>query len=374
MKRQMDPTPITDDLPKNTSISNIDKHFNFLDIPRVAVEAANIGTWVIEATTKTLLPSNRMKELFGYQAEEEMSFESAISQIGEKHREKVLKAMEAAFTNKETFQIEYPVRGFHDQKLRWVSFWGGFITPEESAHFFSGVIMDITDRKQNDLRKSKFIGMISHELKTPLTALKAYVQMLNNWAKKQKDHFTVGALSKVEKQVKKMTSMINSFLNLSGVESGQIHLNKQDFSMDGLISEVIDETRFINPQNSIVLIPCEPVNVIADRDKIEQVLINLLNNAVKYSAKGSAAEIHCERQENWVKVSIKDNGMGIREEDIAKLFQPHYRVESREMEKISGFGIGLYLCSEIIKLHDGEMSVQSTIGKGSTFSFTLPLL
>jgi signal transduction histidine kinase len=92
---------------------------------------------------------------------------------------------------------------------------------------------------------------------TPLTALKAYVQMLSNWAKKQKDSFTIGTLSKVEKQVKKMLNMINSLLNLSGAEAGKIHLTKQEFLLEELISEVIEETLFITSSHRIVLLPCE---------------------------------------------------------------------------------------------------------------------
>jgi signal transduction histidine kinase len=233
--------------------------------------------------------------------------------------------------------------------------------------------MDFTEQKHNDLRKSRFIGIVSHELKTPLTALKAYIQMLNTWAKKQKDHFTIGALSKAERQVKKMLNMINGLLNLSGAESGEIHLNKQDFLMNDLIREVIEETQFITASDNIILVPFETVKVNADQEKIEQVLINLLSNAAKYSGKDTLIEISCVQSKDSLQLNVKDFGMGIKPENIELLFDPHYRVESKETEKISGFGIGLYLCAEIIKRHNGKIWVESELGKGSTFMFTLPL-
>ncbi|RWY53919.1 PAS domain-containing sensor histidine kinase [Mucilaginibacter gilvus] len=346
--------------------------FSTVDIAQVAVHSANAGVWIIDTATQNFLSSARTKELFGFLPEEEMSLEAAMSQIVEKHRKTVLKAMDNAFKTRSNLYIEYPVVGYHDQQHRWLNVTAGFSESDASNTYFSGIVMDITDQKQNDLRRSKFIGMVSHELKTPLTALKAYVQMLNNWAKKQKDNFTIGALSKVDKQVRKMLNMINSLLNLSGAETGKIHLNKQNFTLNELISEVIEETLFITSSHHIVMLPSELINVNADREKIEQVLVNLLSNAAKYSDKTAPIEIGCTRIDDTVTVSIRDEGLGIAQDDIAKLFLPHYRVESKETEKISGFGIGLYLCAEIIQRHQGEIWVESELGKGSTFKFTLP--
>ncbi len=348
------------------------KPFQSLDIARIALESTNVGIWIIDITTRVFLPSPCAKELFGCATDKEMSFDWAMHQIPERHRPEVIAAIENAFTKRKSFSIVFPIAD-GGTKQRWLSILGGCNNTEDDNCYFSGVVMDITEQKHNDLRKSKFIGMVSHELKIPLTVLKAYIQMLNTWAKKQKDHFTIGALSKAERQVKKMLNMINRLLNLSGAESGKIHLNKQDFLINDLIIEVIEETQFITASDSTVLAPCETIEVHADQEKIEQVLINLLSNAAKYSSKDSLIEISCHKVDDKVQINIKDSGMGISPENIEKLFDPHYRVESKETEKISGFGIGLYLCSEIIKRHQGKIWVESELGKGSIFSFTLPL-
>ena len=359
--------------PEDRPASGSDEPFQTIDVAKVALDSANVGIWIIDAATREFLPSTRTKELFGFLPEEEMAFEDATSRVVDKHRKSVMYTIENAIKKHTNLYIEYPIVCLHDNKQRWLSLIGGFSSSDANNGYFSGIIMDITEQKQNDLRRSKFIGMVSHELKTPLTALKAYVQMLNNWARKQKDNFSIGALSKVQKQVKKMLNMINSLLNLSGAEAGKIHLNKKEFMLDELLNEVIEETLFITSTHNIKIVPCEKISVNADRDKIEQVLVNLLSNASKYSDNSAPIEIDCMLQEGVVEVSIKDHGLGIAPEHIEKLFLPHYRVKRKETENIPGFGIGLYLCAEIINRHNGKIWVESNPGKGSTFKFTLPV-
>jgi signal transduction histidine kinase len=360
-------------LPEHEPVTNPNEPFPSLDMARMALDAANVGIWILEAATRRFVPSTRTKALFGYLPDEEMSFEDALLKVTDNHRKTALTAVENALKNRGTLYIECAVMTLPDNKQRWLSITGGFNSSDVSDNYFSGIVVDITEQKQNDLRRSKFIGLVSHELKTPLTALKGYIQLLNNWAKKQKDHFTIGALSKVDKQVRKMLNMINSLLNLSGAEAGKIHLNKQPFSLNELISEVVEETLFITATHQIVVGPCENIQVNADREKIDQVLVNLLSNAAKYSGSAVPIEIACELRENEVTVSIKDQGIGISEQDIKQLFLPHYRVESKATEKIEGFGIGLYLCAEIIERHQGKIWVESEVGQGSTFKFTLPV-
>lgn len=167
--------------------------------------------------------------------------------------------------------------------------------------------------------------------------------------------------------------MINSLLNLSGAEAGKIHLNKQEFNMAELISEVVEETMFITTSHPIHIGKCDHIRVFADRDKIEQVLVNLLSNAAKYSEAAMPIELTCQQEAATLTVSVRDQGMGISAKDLEQLFLPHYRAETKATEKITGFGIGLYLCAEIIQRHKGEILVESEPGQGSTFKFTLPV-
>ncbi len=342
-------------------------------IVKIALDSAQVGIWVIELSTRKFLPSSRTKALFGFSDQEEMSLADALQQVVLKHRKTVADSFELALKEQSNIYVECPVVGLHDSKDRWLSITGGVSNPEGGNGYFSGIILDITQQKQNEVKRSKFIGIVSHELKTPLTALKAYIQLLNNWAKKQKDNFSIGALSKVERQVKKMLAMVNSLLNLSGAEAGKIPLNKQEFILNELIGDVIEEMLFIVSSRAINFVPCEDIAVNADRDKIEQVLVNLISNAAKYSEKDMPIEISCTGSGKTVEVSIRDQGFGIAPHHIDKLFLPHYRVETKETENIDGFGIGLYLCSEIIRGHKGKIWVESEVGKGSTFKFSIPV-
>jgi PAS domain S-box-containing protein len=360
-------------VPEPTRLEVIQR-YQILDTPRLAIEAANVGTWIIDEATRVFIASARVKELFGYEPHQELSFESALLHISDKHRAGVISAIEESFAQRKQYHMDFSISGVDKARPRWVKAVGGYYHDSDGKlSHISGVMMDITIQKEKELRKNKLIGMVSHELKTPLTSLKAYVQMLNAWAKKQKDAFVTGTLTKVEKQVKKMTSMINGFLSLAQVESGKIHLTLQDFDINELIRGAMEEMLLLNPTAAITFQPEGVLILNGDRDKIDQVLINFLSNAIKYSPEGGTIEINTRLIDNTVEVSVTDQGLGIALKDIEQLFNRYYRVENKDTEKIPGFGIGLYLCAEIISHHHGKIWVKSEQGKGSTFFFTIPL-
>jgi len=339
---------------------------------RLALEAANVGTWYIHSETRELIASNRMKELFGFYAEDEMTLPHALERIPEEFRETVKEAIETAITKGENYDVSHTVIGFRDKKVRWVRALGNLrldLSGEFSA--FTGVIMDITDQMEDELRKNDFIGMVSHELKTPLTSLNGHLQFLQRKASKG----STTAASSFEqplKQVRQMTEMIAAFLNVSRLESGKIHIEKTAFDMTELIREIEVEHLVYSTSLKIVLNLCNSVIVNADKPKIAQVINNLVSNAVKYSPNGTRIEVTCAVSNGKVKVGILDQGIGIREQDLPRLFERYYRVENHN-NNVSGFGIGLYLSAEIIERHLGKIWAESEFGNGSAFYFELPL-
>jgi len=341
---------------------------------RLAVNAANFGTWHIHSITREFITDARLKELFGYYPEEPLSIEQAIAQITEEYRGYVSSKLENAIYNNGDYDVTYPVIGLHDNKLRWLRAIGNLkVDPSGAFSAFTGVVQDITEQKQDEIRKNDFIGMVSHELKTPLTSMKGYIQILLSKLRKQEDEFILGALQKANGQISKMTSMINGFLNISRLESGKIHIEHQIFDLALLIKESEEESLATISSHTIIYDQVETTFVDADRDKIGQVIHNLISNAVKYSPQGSIINIACIIDNGTAKITVKDHGMGIKPEDIDKIFDRYYRVDGDHMFSISGFGIGLYLCAEIIKRHHGQVWVESEFGKGSTFGFSLPL-
>jgi signal transduction histidine kinase len=215
--------------------------------------------------------------------------------------------------------------------------------------------------------------MVSHELKTPLTSMGGYVQILLPNAKKINDPFAINILTKANQQVKKMTTMINGFLNVSRLESGNIYMDKSSFDLADLLKEIEQETVEVQFTHRFQFEPIIKAQIYADRNKIGQVIDNLISNAVKYAPLGTTIKVSSNIIENSIQVSVKDLGAGIRSEDQPKLFDRFYRVENEQVGMVSGFGIGLYLSAEIIKLHQGKIWVESEIGKGSTFYFILPV-
>ncbi|TSJ39732.1 hypothetical protein FO440_18515 [Mucilaginibacter corticis] len=222
-------------------------------------------------------------------------------------------------------------------------------------------------------QKDDFIGMASHELKTPITSLSAVIQLAQVKLKNNPDPFLAQAMDKAVVQIKRMTGMINGFLNVSRLESGKIEIIKTTFDIGGLLREVVDEIKLTASTHPVVLDNCPFLEIAADRDKISSVISNLVSNAIKYSDKGKTVTVSCSSSPVSVTVSVKDEGMGIAPEDTDKIFDRYYRVKTEHTQHIAGFGIGLYLSAQIVQLHDGRIWVESETGKGSTFYFSLPL-
>jgi two-component system sensor histidine kinase VicK len=337
-----------------------------------AIEAANLGTWDLNPLTMEFAGNERLRHWFGLQPKEKIELTKATDIIVENDRPRVLAAIEKAMQyGADDYNIEYIIaaEGF---KLRVVKAKGkALFDADKQPIRFSGTLQDITEQRQDEERKNDFIGMVSHELKTPLTSVKAFVQILNMKAKRNNDEFAANILIKADSQISKMAKMINGFLNVNQLESGKIYLNKDNFDLDVLIREIMDETAVLYSGHKLSMGHCGSININADRDKIGLVVSNLLSNAAKYSAVGGNIDVQCDVTDGVVQISVADQGMGISQTDADRLFERFYRADNNK--NISGFGIGLYLCSEIISFHKGKIWVDSEVGKGSTFYFSLPL-
>jgi PAS domain S-box-containing protein len=342
---------------------------------RLAVSAANFGTWFIHSVTREFITDARLKELFGYYPDEDLSIEQALAQIPDEYRGFVADKLEKAIYQNGDYDLTYPVVGLHDNQRRWLRAIGN-LKADPSGEFsaFTGVVMDITEQKEDDQRKNDFIGMVSHELKTPLTTLSAIIQVANSKLNHSENSFLTGAMKNAYLQVNRMSTMINGFLNVSRLASAKLLLDKKVFRLDQLIEDIIKETALTAPAHMLHFQPCNDIIVVeADHLKIGSVISNLISNAAKYSPKGKTIEVSCKAVDGKVQVSVRDEGMGLHPQDKEKVFDRYFRVESNTMQHISGFGIGLYLSAEIIRAHQGEIWVESESGQGSTFYFSLPL-
>lgn len=239
--------------------------------------------------------------------------------------------------------------------------------------------IDIHDSKEESQRKDNFIKMVSHELKTPVTSIKGYVQILLMMSEENKENLDPQlfktSLMRIEKQVLKLTRLITEMLDLSRLEDNKLTLQKEIFEINGLVGETIEDMSYSNANHEIILHNDYQGFVEGDRDRIGQVLINFIANAIKYSHDNKPIDIRITlADKNYVAVSISDYGIGIEEKDHLKIFDRFYRVGGKNEQTYPGFGIGLFIAKSIIERHHGFINVESKINEGAKFTFYLPLI
>ena len=244
----------------------------------------------------------------------------------------------------------------------------------DNIRMWVGTSTDIQEMKELDEQKDLFIGMASHELKTPITTVKGYVQLLQDMYAEEKDGFLRNSLDKMHRQIVTLTDLISDLLDLSKIKSGNLHYNKEDLDLTELAKEIIHNTKDVNPLHTIELLSEKNIKVHADKNRLAQVLINFLTNAIKYSPDSKLIKVSIVTKDGTALVSVEDQGIGIVESDLEKIFQRFYRVEGKNEKTFPGFGIGLFISAEIIKKHAGTIGVTSKRDVGSTFYFSIPLI
>lgn len=341
----------------------------------LALESAELGTWYLDLETRQMISSRRLKEMFGYDPDGVMSLEQCVARMDKSYRTAVMDSIEKAIRDSGRYEIEYPLSADLDGKQCWIRATGKrFSGRDGKPDHFSGTALDITGRKLEENRKNDFVAIASHELKTPLTSLKGYLQLMQAKAVELEIPLFANAVSRSLRQIDKMHTMIGSFLDMTRIEAQKLPLNFEVFNVSALLKEMAEDVKMLAPDFEILINLDQEITIHADRDKIAQVLSNLLNNAVKYSGQGKQITLGCSIKAQETIFSVKDEGIGIKPHEITKLFERYYRIENKHTNMISGFGIGLYLCAEIVRLHHGRIWVESKIGEGSAFYFSLPIL
>ncbi|AMR30099.1 hypothetical protein A0256_01040 [Mucilaginibacter sp. PAMC 26640] len=240
-----------------------------------------------------------------------------------------------------------------------------------TVQLWVGTATDIQELKLLQQQKDDFISIASHELKTPITSLKASLQLLDKIKGNTSSTMNAKLLGLANKSLDKVSVLIQDLLNASKVNNGQLHLTKKQFSL----STMIDDCCAHLHTEGVYTIRTEyhhEIQVIADEGRLDQVVVNFVNNAIKYASRSKEILIKIEKVNDMAKVSVIDNGPGISAEKIPHLFERYYQADSKGSQ-YSGLGLGLYICSEIIKKHFGEIGVDTEVGKGSAFWFTIPL-
>ncbi|MDO3641705.1 PAS domain S-box protein [Mucilaginibacter sp. L3T2-6] len=239
--------------------------------------------------------------------------------------------------------------------------------------FWVGTATDIEERKKEMERKDEFIGIASHELKTPLTSLKGYLQLISAYKKDELPPVVKQYVEKANNSLNKLQRLINDLLDVSKIQAGKLEYGFARVDIAELVKNCSENARLIHPDTNFIIHDGSNYIVIANAERLEQVLMNFINNAVKYSPQNKDVIIETSLNGNNVRVAVTDFGIGLSAVQKERIFERFYRVEDKKY-MTSGLGMGLYICAEIISYHNGTIGVESEAGKGSTFYFELPLV
>ena len=234
-----------------------------------------------------------------------------------------------------------------------------------------GAFTDIHEQKLIEEKKDEFISVASHEMKTPLTIAKAYLELLELSLDEHNEDANLYT-KKASQSVDRINELVSELLDASKIRLGKLNYTLTTFNFNEMIDSTVENIQLISPMHTIIKSGKVHDEVSGDKDRLQQVVINLLANAIKYSPREKKVFIIIEQEKDTIKVSVKDTGIGIAQQSLNKIFDKYHRVEEHGVH-FQGLGIGLFISYEIIQRHHGKLWADSEVGKGSTFYFTLPI-
>lgn len=338
---------------------------------RTVFEASPVGNKIISADLKILEVNPAMVALLGYDSKDEI-IGTRILDYSPLEFHQHWKNLQDNLWNRSSpsFTLETRLQK-KDGTLIWCNVNSILFQDKEKTLGFT-LIENITVKRELRLHKDEFINVASHELKTPLTSLKAIIQLLNRKINNDPviSDKTRALAEDADHYVGKLAHLVDSLLNTTRIGERELQLVKSEFSLKDLIENCCKHIRF-NELHQITHTGDLSGVLYADRNRLDQVIVNFVNNAVKYAPNSFEIAIHVEDLKDRVKISVSDKGEGISPEYIPYLFNRYYRINQNDDQR-SGLGLGLYISAEIIRKHGGKIGVDSEPGKGATFWLNIP--
>lgn len=334
----------------------------------MALTYSKMAVWELNLADRSITRSDGFDQIFGFAKEIRTWNEEALVALFLPEDQRKLKALLDAIRPGQHFDFQGSIRtpaGIN----KWINLQGRAERTADGKESILGTLYDITRDKLAEREKDDFISIASHELKTPLTALKGNLQVLERMKEAPTPMLPV-LLGQAAKSMDKVTVLVDELLNASRLAEGQLHLKKTRFNLSTAIEECCLHVTAAGI-HQVIMEGLKDVTVEGDSERIQRVMVNLVNNAVKYAPNSKEIIIRVEREPGRVKVAVNDKGPGITPEKISHLFDRYYRAD-QQGSQYSGLGLGLYISAEIIKKHGGQIGVDSEPGKGSSFWFTLP--
>lgn len=251
-----------------------------------------------------------------------------------------------------------------------------FTTEAQGLSGVVAVLQDITKRQKLDNSRREFVANVSHELRTPLTTIKSYSETLMESMDEEKDAMSLHFLKTIDKETDRMTRIVKDLLTLSRLDNQQA-MQKTNFDITAMVEEVVNRLTLEARKKGQVMTFSKgegiPPTFFGDHDRLEQVLVNIISNSMKYSPGGSKIEVAIRNKYTYVYLVVSDNGIGIPKEDLPRIFERFYRVDKARSRESGGTGLGLAIAKEIVEQHEGEISMHSEVGRGTTVMIKLPI-
>jgi two-component system CheB/CheR fusion protein len=347
-----------------------------------AMESAGVGSWDFNPVTGELIWDQKCKLLHGFHSGEHVDYSRYLNQILAEDRDMVAFATHKSLIgdNNGNFNVEYRLVDVGDGKERWIKSKGkAYFNKEKIATRFIGTVLDISaekhvERQTQELvrKKDEFIAIASHELKTPLTSIKGIIQILERSASKGQVERIQELTAKAAAQVDRFGGLVDQLLDGTNIQAGELKLQKTYFSLLGLVQACTQHTAEQRENVHVEIAGSAEIIVYADRDRLEQVLVNLITNALKYSPDSDLVQIKVSERDGMASVHVTDFGIGVEKRKVPLIFNRFYRVDEHNVN-YPGLGLGLFIAAEIVRRHKGEIGVESEPGKGSTFWFSIPV-
>jgi PAS domain S-box-containing protein len=285
----------------------------------------------------------------------------------------VMDRWQASIDTKQPFEMVYPIRGadriFRPFLTRVIPIYG----TEGKLLWWLGTNTDITKQKEVEQMKDDFLSMASHELKTPLTTIKAYGQLVEAMLEQHGEAQALAMVKKMSTQVNKLTTLVDDLLDINKIQQGKLVFNESHFDFNTLVSETIDDIQKTTSKHRIHSELNPTGKLYADPIRVGQIVNNLVSNAIKYSPNHFDVTVTTQADAEGIRLSVQDSGIGIPASEQKNIFDQFYRVNGDSQVSFTGMGIGLYICAEIVRRMNGRIWVESAVKKGSTFHVLFPV-
>lgn len=340
---------------------------------RALIENSADAVALVNPQGKVLYCSPSTKSVMGFTQEEFQKLTNPFELVPPDDRKSVTKLFEEL--------LEKPGSNAHavyrikhkNNKLIWIESTMTNLIKNKNVAAVVINYRDVTERKDHERQKEEFIGIASHELKTPVTSIKGFAQVLQSRFSKEGNTQAVEFLQKMDAQLNKLTSLIGDLLDSTKLEGGRLQFHEGFYDFNELVLDIVDEMQQTTIKHKIIIRLAPTKTVSGDRDRIGQVITNFISNAIKYSPHSKEIIVTTIAGKESVTLSVKDFGHGIAKKKQLKVFDRFFRVSGKNQDTFAGLGLGLYIAAEIVKRHGGRIWVVSEKNAGTTFSFTLPI-